>query len=118
MIDLSKVEQLASSEFAGITSSMLRKPEYKDILGNQYYEVTGRLWLYSLKKWLKALKTKNSKIYKFYEDAVSKLGISKYDPNTQKEIKQSVISGMMSSAGKFDTQTISNKNWKSTPKND
>ena len=115
VIDLSKVEQLASSEFAGITSSMLRNPEYKSILGNQYYEVTEG-YGYTPEEMVEGFKDKNSKIYKFYEDAVSKLGISKYDPNTQKEIKQSVISGMMSSAGKFDTQTISNKNWKSTPK--
>lgn len=115
VIDLSKVEQLASSEFAGITSSMLRKPEYKDILGKQYYEVTEG-YGYTPEEMIEGFKDKNSKIYKFYEDAISKLGISKYDSNTQKEIKQSVISGMMSSAGKFDTQTISNKDWKSTPK--
>lgn len=115
VIDLSKVEQLASSEFAGITSSVLKKPEYKPILGSQYYEVTEG-YGYTPEEMIKGLQNKNSSIYKFYEDAISKLNLSKYDPSTQEDIKKSVISGMMSSAGKFSTQMVSNKNWSDTPK--
>lgn len=115
VIDLSKVEELTSSEFSGITSNMLRRPKYKSILGGQYYEVTDG-YGYTPEEMYAGLQNKDSKIYKFYEDTLSKLGISKFDTNTQKEIKQSIISGMMSSAGKFDTQTVSNKNWTTTPK--
>ena len=115
VIDLSKVEQLASSEFAGITSSLLKKPEYKSILGSQYYEVTEG-YGYTPEEMIKGFQNKNSNIYKFYEDAISKLNLSKYSPSTQEEIKKSVISGMMSSAGKFSTQMVSNKNWSNTPK--
>lgn len=116
VVDLSKIEQLASSEFAGITSSMLKTPKYKSILGNQYYEVTEG-YGYTPEEMIEGFKNKDSKIYKFYEDILSKINLSKFDGNTQEEIKQSVINGMMASSGKFATERVVNKNFKSNSSN-